>query len=165
MVISTFSVTLMLLLVTTLEVTLMDHASQAAINPCKSLMSDKMPRPERMKFLECSGMFGVISYLSFLLIARLWCRHWPGSPGTREQLSMVMPLICHDNGLRHSEWEERDWAQEGRDTESKHGYEIETDRTSLGRPEPHNDPDWLLPWDTGPRGHGPLNNTQPMIGG
>ena len=76
---------------------------------------------------------------------------------------MVMPLICHDNGLKHSEWEERDWAQEGRDTESKHGYEIETDRTSLGRPEPHNDPDWLLPWDTGPRGHGPLANNNSWL--
>ena len=48
----TLSITVMMLLLTITEVTLLDCASQATINLYETLMSDKMTEPKRMEFMD-----------------------------------------------------------------------------------------------------------------
>ena len=115
----TLSITVMMLLLTITEVTLLDCASQATINLYETLMSDKMTEPKRMEFmdLEYIRMINVITYTSHLLSARLWFRQCTGNLETREQISIVMMIRFYGNDplvTRHFACNERDWAEEWR---------------------------------------------------
>ena len=148
-VIITLSITIMMLLLTNTEVTLLDYASQATINLCETLTPDKMTELERMEFmdLECIRMINVINFKSFLITARLVFRQWTGNFGTRDQISVVMMIIFHGNNplvTRHFECDERDWGW----TEEWRKGEIRELTNNKLWPEPFDDPHWLLPWDT-----------------